>query len=345
MKTSVEKILKKYYIDPLIKTKKKIKDQDFKLLDYSEWELLKHYNFKVSQLKKIAKKYKIRRSGNKKELIYNIINFLRLSYYIFKIQNVWKLYLRKKYNILKGPALLNRKCVNENDFYSLQSLKKINYYQFFSYTDNDGFIYGFNIKSILNLVNQKRNIKNPYNRYNITKKNISNLKNIVKIGKFLKDEIIVEIDFNKGIVCDKKKIELRTINLFNKIDTFGHITNSDWFLNLNNVRIVKFLKELHDVWNYRLNLSNELKRQIVPPHGNAFSNLNINSINNLNISNNNNNNLKLKALTLNVIDNLINKSNDLDKQALGAMYVLGSLTLVSKNAADSLPVLFQSFSY
>ena len=111
---------------------------------------------------------------------------------------------------------------------------------------------GFNIKSILNLVKQKKNIKNPYNRYNISKKIINDLKHIIKIGKFLNDNIIVEIDFNNGILCDKKKIELRTINLFNKIDSFGHITHCDWFLNLNNIKIIKFLKELHDVWNYRL---------------------------------------------------------------------------------------------
>ena len=39
-----------------IKNVKKIKDVDFKILNYDEWELLKHYNFKISQLKKIAKK-------------------------------------------------------------------------------------------------------------------------------------------------------------------------------------------------------------------------------------------------------------------------------------------------
>ena len=39
---------------------------------------------------------------------------------------------------------------------------------------------------------------------------------------------------------------------------------------------------------------------------------------------------------------LINKSINAGKQALGAMYVLGSLTLVSKNAAESLPALYLS---
>ena len=338
MKISVENNLKKYYIEPKIKEKKKINNEDFKLLKYSEWELLTQYNYKNDQLKRIAKNYKLRRSGNKKILVYNIINFLRLSYYVLKIQKKWKLYLRKKYNFLKGPALYNRKCVNETDFYSLESLKKINYYQFVSYKDKDGFIYGFNIKSIVNLIKQKKNIKNPYNRYKITKENINNLKNIIKIGKFLKDDVIIKIDFNNGIVCNKKKIELRTISLFNKIDTFGHITHSDWFLTLNNIGIIKFLKELYDVWNYRLNLSNELKRQIVPPHGKAFYNIVFNNLNAYE-------NLKLKELALNVIDKLINKSSDSNKQSLGAFYVLGSLTLVSKNAADSLPALYQSFSY
>lgn len=340
MKLDIKNI-KKFYINIENKKRKKMKDQDFKIINYSEWGLLMEYNFKVVQLKLIAKKYNIKRSGNKKELMYQIINYLRLSFFIIKIQKKWKLHLRKKYNFLKGPALLNRKCVNENDFYSLHSLKDVDYSQFFSYKDEDGFVYGFNLKSILNLVKKQRNnLKNPYNRYKIKSEIINNLKNIIKIGKFLNDKIIINIDFNHGIVNDKKKVELRTINLFSKIDTFGNITNSNWFLELNNYKIIKFLKELFDVWNYRLQIPNDLKREIVPPHGNPFLHINIPHINN-----SNNNNLTLKSLALNVIDNLINKSNDSNKQSLGAFYVLGSLTLVSKNAADSLPWLYESFSY
>jgi hypothetical protein len=53
----------------------------------------------------------------------------------------------------------------------------------------------------------------------------------------------------------------------------------------------------------------------------------------------------LKINILNIFDNIISKSPERTNQSLGAFYILGSLTLVSQNAANALPWLYESVFY
>ena len=77
---------------------------------------------------------------------------MRLSYYAQKIQSNMRGKFVRTLNALKGPACKNRKCVNDTDFLMFEKVKNIPNNQFFSYKDNDGFVYGFNICSIYNLL-------------------------------------------------------------------------------------------------------------------------------------------------------------------------------------------------
>ena len=50
---------------------------------------------------------------------------------------------------MHGPAYINRSlCTNQTDFFTMNDLKNIPINQFFSFKDQDGFIYGFNIISL-----------------------------------------------------------------------------------------------------------------------------------------------------------------------------------------------------
>lgn len=322
----------------LLKKKKKVTDNNFTILKFSEWRKLEKNNYKIPQLKKIASKYKLKKGGKKNELLYRVINFLRLSYYTIKIQKKWKLFLRKTVNKLKGPAYLNRKCTNTDDFLSLTPLKCVSYDQFFSYKCKDNFIYGFNIKSIFYLLQKEKTFKNPYNRKKIKNNEKKNIKKLILYSKFLNDKTNINIDFNVGIISKEKKIEMKCISIFNKIDTFGYTTHSNWFLELNNRKIKDYLKLLYDLWDYRLSLDLEMKKAISPPNGNPFGRINFYRLRN------EQNNLILKEMALEVMNNLINKSNNEKMQTLGAMYILGILTIVSKNASDVLPWLYESFA-
>ena len=101
----------------------------------------------------IAKHYKLKITGNKNQLNSRIYYHLYLSYFALKIQKQLRGYFQRQYNKCHGPAYLDRSlCTNKCDFYTMDDIKDIPLEQFFSYMDNDNFIYGFDILSIYNLI-------------------------------------------------------------------------------------------------------------------------------------------------------------------------------------------------
>jgi hypothetical protein len=86
------------------------------------------------------------------------IYYLKFSTFALKIQRVFRGHLVRYLGKLKGPGVKND-CVNETDFYTLDNLKDIDKSQFYSFKDNDGFIYGFDICSLYNMVVKERQKK------------------------------------------------------------------------------------------------------------------------------------------------------------------------------------------
>ena len=318
--------------------RKKIKNTDFKIPQYHEWEMLLKINFNCSQLKKISKHYKQKVSGNKNDLSHRLINYLKFSNNTVMIQKHWRGRLRRRYNKLKGDACFNRTCTNQTDFLTLNNLTDIEYSQFFSYKDEDGFIYGFNIKSIYNLFENKGELKNPYNRKKFPDEITDNLQTILRMSKILNENIQINLVDDTTHLSLKKIMELKAISLFHKIDTFGHITDINWFITLNKRQSIKYIKELFDIWNYRAQLTNDTKLSVCPPNGMPFSGMNIGSLGQKN-------EMTLKKYILRIMENLITKSHNTEHQSLGAFYILGAFTLVNNSAANTLPWLYQSVHY
>ena len=304
------------------------------------------YNYNLTQLKLFAKHYGLKVSGNKKELITRIYTFLNLSSYIIKIQKVFRGNMVRKLVHAYGPGLRNRKaCTNETDFVSMDNLNEIPYNQFFSYKDVDGTIYGFELSSFYNLICKNMNINsinkeitNPYNRKNIPDFVYNNIKKIIRLSKILhiNIELIIEQTTN---LSDDKTIELRALALFQNINALGNYSDPSWFLSLNRQNLIRFVRELVDIWNYRLQISDETKRKICPPNGDPFRNLNMASIFTESHLNN------IKKLILELLEKFVNSGVDNDSKSLGAYYVLGALTIVNSQAASTIPWLFQSFAY
>jgi len=325
----------------LSKKVEKINDDEVNVPTISNFEIILNYNYNKEQLKKFLKHYKLKLSGSKKEMIVRVFCFLRLSYFATKIQKIFRGRIQRKYNSLHGPALLRRDiCTNNTDFFSMENLNEINYTQFFSYKDVDNFIYGFDIISLYNLIQKSgRDVQNPYNRKKIPKNVITNLKTLIRLGKILNIKIDVEIKDVLLEVTDKKSIELKTLALFQNIDSLGNYSNPNWFYSLSRLNLIKFIRELADIWNYRAQISNETKLAICPPNGNPFTNVNMNYLaTEQNLDN-------VRKVVLEVLEKMVNKGIDRDSKSLGAYYVLGSLTLVNSDAATNIPWLYQSFAY
>jgi hypothetical protein len=304
---------------------------------------MSRYNYNVNQLKLIAKNYKLKISGNKNQLLTRIYSFLYFSSYIIKIQKLFRGNVARKYKLLHGPAAINRKlCTNTDDFVTMEPVEEINYHQFVSYKDEDGFIYGFDIISLHNLFLKSKDIesiRNPYNRNLIPESVVKTIKSIIKISRILKIHVNLHYEDDTQSISIEKMVELRALSLFQNIDSLGNYSNSKWLLDLDRIHLIKFLRELADIWNYRAQITPETKRNICPPSGDPFRNFNMHYVHTeQNMTN-------VKKNVLEVLEKIVNSGVDRDSRALGACYVLGSLTLVNQEAATSIPWLFQSFGY
>lgn len=325
----------------LVKKPIKINDEKISIPTIKNYNEITKYNYNVTQLKLFAKHYKLKISGNKNELLSRIYCYLYCSSYIIKIQKIFRGILVRKYNLLHGPASINRKlCTNNTDFITMEPVEEINFHQFLSYKDVDGFIYGFDIISLHNLYFKSGNeIKNPYNRNLLPDMVFKTIKTILRLSRILKIHINLHFEDDTQNISNEKAIELRALSLFQNIDSLGNYSNSQWFLSLNRNQLIKLVRELGDIWNYRAQLSQEVKRNICPPNGDPFRNLSMPYIHTESYMCN------VKKVVLEVLEKLVNNGIDKDSKSLGAYYVLGALTLVNQDAATALPWLFQSVSY
>lgn len=324
---------------PQTKKLEKISNDNMVIPTYSTCNILFENNYNVQQLKQITKHYKLKVSGNKKELVNRIYIYLKLSEVIIKVQKIFRGHLQRKYELLHGPAFKNRDlCTNDSDFLTGDGFKDMDFSQFFSFKDEDGFIYGFDIISLYNLIMKSgKSVKNPYNRNDISKTVIQNMRYMIRLSRILK--ISIDIDIKNDEVSNEKSVELRTLELFQNIDSLGNYSDPAWFLSLNRIKIVKFLRELVDIWSYRAQLTHEVKRNICPPNGDPFRGFNFNYINSEESMEN------VRKSVIAILEKFVNSGVDTDSKNLGAYYVLGALTLVSESAASSLPWLFQSVSH
>ena len=197
-----------YYLNksiPFKKNKEKINNNDLIIPKYKDYNNILTINYNLTQLKKFIKHYKIKITGNKDELKKICYNFLYYSFYINILQKKCRNNLIKKYNLLHGPAFIKKHlCINDVDFCTLDNIKEINIYNFFSFKDEDNFIYGFDIQSIYNLYLKNSNkLENPFNTKLIDNKVLTDLLEIIRLSKIL--NIKLDLNYDKIDNFNEKK--------------------------------------------------------------------------------------------------------------------------------------------
>lgn len=315
--------------------RRRVADDDFQILKPGEQELLYTRNYRVIQLKNICRHYKQRLSGNKDELTKRLFDYLFFSKAAVIIQRNIRKYLLNMYLNAKGPAFIKRNiCVNDSDFFTMEPVKDIQHSQFISYTDTDKMVYGFDILSLHNMVSKSSSpYRNPYNRNELPEEFLNNCKKISRLSGFFGEaNVIIQ---EEEVVDETKLLELQALSLFQEINDLGNYADHNWIWSLSRVNLVRYIRELYDIWVYRANLSNEVKRQICPPTGDPFHDVAIHVLPTLDRN-------RLRQAALSVIQSMIIRSQDNPTRALGANYVLSALTLVNENAAMSLPWLYQA---
>jgi hypothetical protein len=299
--------------------------------------------YTISQLKQTCKHYNQKISGTKRDLNERIEHYFKIQSVIGKLQRFWRKSIYKKFMRLRGPARMKRElCVNETDFYTMEPIKDIPYSQFFSFKDKDGVIYGFDIVSLYTLLYnlEENNPLNPYNRNSFPKYMKRDLVTLLRLSVSLNLKINTVMETQEvEIVNPEKELEFFSLSLFQYIDQLGNYTDPNWFWSLDNIKVVRFIKELNDIWTYRAQLSDQTKRDICFPSGNPFRNINLYSISSYMPL------FVLKKIALQIIEQFVKGGTTHANKCLGANYVLCALTLVNYQAANALPWLHQSVSY
>ena len=331
------------------KKRRKVKNDDFRILRFDEYNDIVENNYNVSQLKKMCKHYKYKVSGNKSELVKRLYNNMRLSNYAVKIQSLFRKRIVNKLLTLK-KAHLFKHAINDIDFLTLEPISKLSISQIVCVPSGEkNHVYCFDICSLHNLLkesfhdkkghrkkNSKKTLLNPFNRQPFPPTLFNDLFYIVKYTKLLGYDIKLHINNEEYGESLKKQNEFKAIELFQVIDTFGFITDSKWIMNLNTYGLSKFMKELIDVWDYRAQISSETRHRIFPSELGYPFRIRRNIFNG-DIE-------TIRKSILKKIYKFVTSGIDQQSQSLAVFYVLGALTIVSKSAAENLPWLFESFS-
>jgi hypothetical protein len=322
--------------------------------------------YKLDKLKKIAKIHKLRVSGKKQELITRIEEYFIELNSTIKIQSLFRKYLSNKLLRIRGPALRNRSlCINESDFYTLEPLSEIHHSNFFSYMDASGFIYGFELNSLITMLRKQGTIVNPYNRNKVDFSIVKTIKYLDKLTKIIYKKSTAEgignnidnsfINDNQSLnnrqnvllkiqAIRNKDINARINELFIEIDLLGNYTQSAWFSNLEKNHYLKLILDLYEIWNYRSNMSINVRNHICP-YFNPFNDglESVYAIRNIYMNNGRNcSREEIQKHALTIMENIIYTGTDVEYRKLGVLHVLTALTLVSIPARTTLPWLYES---
>ena len=138
------------------KTNKIPVDYNIKYNDFNK-EYFTIKNFKLSTLKNACKKHHLKVTGNKSILFERLCTLFSRINASIKIQSLIRMHFSIIFVNKRGPGLLNRKlCNNQTDFITLEPLDEIPFEQFFSFKDNNNFIYGFNMISLMQNMKKTR---------------------------------------------------------------------------------------------------------------------------------------------------------------------------------------------
>jgi hypothetical protein len=333
-------MIDKYFKNYSFHVKMKKGGPNVKKLQLKDYEILKKYNYTIKELKHLLKILNIpclNKNILKKTILNYTINMMYLTYSINKIKRCWKNYFIRLFNKSVGPSFRNKNLSNnDEDFYTVEKLNDIDYYYYFSYKDVDGFVYTFNIISIITLID-KNCLDNPYNRKKFDNNFINSIKNRYNYNKILNK--LSKFDEYKST---STSFETKIHNIFIKIDELGNYSDVNWFLELNRLQLKKFLFELYEIWTFRAQLSNTRKVEICPPNGNPFHNIPRSAMSSNSILHTYQ---EIRNIALQLMEKILfTNANNSDKN-LCALYILSALTLVSENARNSLPWLYASVNY
>jgi hypothetical protein len=252
---------------------------------------------------------------------------------IKKLQKWWRFRGRLRSFYRQGPAKWQRDiCTNSTDFYSMEDICTLSGEYVFSFVGGGKCVYAFDLRSLSMLLEKNEQPQNPYTREVLSEKIVTKAKNLIRWSR------------KKGIdtrwaaiepQSPDQRFKLKVTDLFQKIDELNYYTNPEWFLGLTVDDLRCFYVELYDIWFHRAELSNEMRKTIIPAPAHPFK-YPINEIvaqRNLDF---------LRKVNMDIIRMFVSAAVERTDRILGAMYIVTVMTLVNRQCRQMYPWLYES---
>jgi hypothetical protein len=239
--------------------------------------------------------------------------------------------------IFKGWNIRRRQnCNNKEDCGTMDSLFEIPIQYYIDYKDEEGFTYGFDIRS-LHMIMSEANPINPF-----TQKQLilgASGKNFFE--KYMKKMTTVKekegrVKFDSPKLTKEQRFNQTLIRVFQKIDMLGHYTDIAWFQNMSLKDLNEFYERAYNIFAFRAQLSHEDRKKIVKD-GILFQNF----IGSLNYVQERTKHI-LQYEILREIERILDEGEDRDSKILGVTLILTVLVECSNAAKMALPHLDQS---
>jgi hypothetical protein len=206
---------------------------------------------------------------------------------IIRLQRLIRKYKYKirQWNRGKGSVYPLIQCTNKDDFASLDALDMIPPRLLFTYRDSDGFTYGFNLISLLELLANSEQPLNPYTRKPIGRDVITRANKYYRIldswSKIDEPDVLAQQTSgqsalnNSGVagfsgntiarLTLKDRVKQRIQTVFQKINYLGYQTNTDWLMDKPTPILITFIKTMARNWSYQLGFTDTTKQSLLAP--------------------------------------------------------------------------------
>jgi hypothetical protein len=329
---------------------------------------------KLNTLKNTLKQCGCHVHGNKEHLIVRINIYYRKIYSAIKIQKVFRGFIVRESERMRGPAMKDISiCTNNTDFETMNPLENVPRKHFFSYMTENEFVYGFNIYSLMAMFKHFRKLINPYTREDIPFEILQCLFSLYKKILILYPEYHPPIDTTLEPICIEsiplmRVAEVEEAPLYNSIEDnqppllsesntyypeisvqnefcnslFERIrnlvngeANPQWFLQLKSNDLYRFYYYYYIWWTHSSDLSEELKNEICSVQSPFIV---------LNELDEDGTTEYYQSICLSVMESMIYTGVDECHCKLGAEQVLMILTVVSRPARRVWAELFNRWS-
>jgi len=223
---------------------------------------------------------------------------------------------------------------NIEDCGTLERLLEVPIEYYIQYQDTtDNLWYGFDIRTLESILESKHPV-NPYNTKDL-KSNNKLMANYAHKKSFILDSKR-KMSHDSPKLTESQRFSQFAVRVFQKFDELGQYTDTEWFTTLSIEQLKHFYHLANDMFDYRAQLTDEMKKNIVK-NGLIFHNFKstLSKFRNVHTR-------ILQVEILREMERVVDEGVDKEFKILGMNLILSALVEVSHRASLALPHLVQS---